>query len=58
MLGQLKRPSYGFEDVIKNHFRIHKNKIIAKLEDWQKISTSRSTFDVNFNELKGLMENL
>jgi ubiquitin-protein ligase len=58
MLGQLKRPSYGFEDVIKNHFRIHKNKIIAKLEDWQKISTSKATFDLYFNELKGLMDKL
>lgn len=34
MLDQLTNPSKGFEDVIQNHFRIKKDKILANVTKW------------------------
>ena len=58
MLDQLRNPSYGFEDVIKNHFRIHKDKIYKKLDEWEKIAITKSGFNVYYNDLKTIINKL
>ena len=52
MLEQLRNPTFGFEDVIKNHFRIHKDKIFKKLNEWEKIATNKASFQLIFNQMK------
>lgn len=34
MIDQIKNPSTGFEEVIENHFRIKKTKIMANTSRW------------------------
>jgi ubiquitin-protein ligase len=58
MLNQLKSPSFGFEDVINNHFRMHKDKIYKKLDDWEKIAIDKIKFNKVYNDLKCLMNKL
>jgi len=58
MLNQLKSPSFGFEDVIKNHFRMKKDKIYQKLDDWEKIANDKSKFNKVYNDLKILINKL
>jgi len=58
MLNQLKSPSFGFEDVINNHFRMHKDKIYKKLDDWEKLSIDKIKFNKVYNDLKSLMNKL
>ncbi len=52
MLEQLRNPTYGFEDVIKNHFRMKKNDIIKKLDEWEKISINKIAFNNIYSQLK------
>jgi hypothetical protein len=58
MLNQLKSPSFGFEDVINNHFRMLKDKIFKKLDDWEKIAIDKSKFNKVYNDLKILINKL
>jgi len=58
MVEQLKSPSYGFADVIKNHFRLKKNDIYKKLDEWEKISSNKVSFKKYYDELKGLVDKL
>jgi ubiquitin-protein ligase len=58
MVEQLKNPSYGFAEVIKNHFRLKKNDIYKKLDEWEKISSSKVSFKKYYDELKGLVDKL
>jgi len=58
MLDQLKCPSFGFEEVIKNHFRLKKNDIYQKLDEWQKIAKNKTQFETCYKELKTLIEKL
>ncbi|ELU17166.1 hypothetical protein CAPTEDRAFT_195632 [Capitella teleta] len=41
MIGQLQNPSHGFEDVIKAHFYLKKERILQEVEDW--VQTSKSS---------------
>ena len=34
MLGQLKEPTPGFEDVIRNHFFMQRNYVAKMLDKW------------------------
>jgi len=58
MLEQLKNPSFGFGEVIKNHFRLKKNDIYKKLDDWEKISSNKTNFKKYYDELKGIVDKL
>jgi ubiquitin-protein ligase len=58
MLQQLKSPSFGFEDVIKNHFRLKKNDIYKKLDEWEKISSNKTAFTKLYDEFKGIVDKL
>lgn len=58
MVEQLKNPSYGFGEVIKNHFRLKKNDIYKKLDAWEKISSNKVSFKKYYDELKGLVDKL
>jgi len=58
MVEQLKSPSYGFAEVIKNHFRLKKNDIYKKLDEWEKISSNKVSFKKYYDELKGLVDKL
>jgi ubiquitin-protein ligase len=57
MIDQLKYPSYGFEEVIKNHFKLKQNDIFKKLDEWKKISKTPA-FDAYYKELKELISKL
>lgn len=39
MIGQMRNPSPGFEDVIQKHFYIQKNRLIRQAETWLSEST-------------------
>ena len=58
MVDQLKNPSFGFADVIKNHFRLKKNDIYKKLDEWEKMSSNKVSFKKYYDELKGLVDKL
>lgn len=58
MLEQLRNPPYGFEDIIKNHFRIFKDRIFKKLDEWEQIAQAKDTFSKVYNELKIEMNKL
>jgi hypothetical protein len=58
MVNQLKNPSFGFEEVIKNHFKLMKDKIYSKLDNWKEIATNKVAFDYQYDELKKLIEKL
>lgn len=40
MVGQLQNPSLGFEDVIRSHFYLKKERILQEVEDWNRMSKS------------------
>jgi ubiquitin-protein ligase len=58
MINQLKNPSFGFEEVIKNHFKMMQDKIYKKLDEWKEIATNKIVFDQQYQELKKLISNL
>lgn len=58
MVEQLKNPSYGFGEVIKNHFRLKKNDIYKKLDAWYEMSSNKVSFKKYYDELKGLVDKL
>ena len=58
MVDQLKNPSFGFADVIKNHFRLKKNDIYKKLDSWYDVSTSKVSFKKYYDELKEIVDKL
>ena len=58
MVEQLRNPSFGFEDIIKNHFKLKQKEIFKKLDDWKTISTNNPNFDLQYNLLKGLVAKL
>jgi ubiquitin-protein ligase len=58
MVQQLQYPSHGFEDVIKNHFKLKQNDIYKKLDEWKMNSSNSSTFDIQINLLKSLINKL
>jgi len=58
MINQLKKPSFGFEDVIKTHFKLMKDKIYKKLDDWQESAGKKDVFEQHYNELKKLISDL
>ena len=39
ILDQLRIPSKGFEEVIQNHFRIQKPRVLRQLDKWLKESS-------------------
>jgi len=43
MLEQLKRPSPGFEEVIKNHFKIKRAEILKQCHEWVKEGSTSKT---------------
>ena len=56
----LKNPPIGFEDVIRNHFKLKKSHIMNVANEWLKNSTSNtsSSFSTKYNELCNLLLNL
>jgi len=58
MVNQLKNPSFGFEEVIRNHFKLMKDKIYKKLDNWKEIATNKVAFDYQYDEFKKLIEKL
>lgn len=58
MVEQLRNPSFGFEDIIKNHFKLKQKEIFEKLDEWKKISTNNANFELQYNLLKGLVAKL
>jgi ubiquitin-protein ligase len=47
MIEQIKNPILGFEDVIKNHFKLKKNQIINQVDNWL----------INYNKTNGIAKN-
>jgi ubiquitin-protein ligase len=58
MIGQLINPAFGFEEVIRNHFKLLQNDIYKKLDEWAEIATSKELFKINYNKLKELISKL
>jgi ubiquitin-protein ligase len=58
MIGQLINPPFGFEEVIRNHFKLLQNDIYKKLDEWYEISNTKETFKQNYNKLKELISKL
>jgi ubiquitin-protein ligase len=58
MIGQLINPSFGFEEVIRNHFKLLQNDIYKKLDEWAQISTTKDVFMMNYKKLKELISKL
>ena len=58
MINQIKYPSFGFEEVIKNHFKLMQDKIFKKLEAWKEIAVNKVAFESQYQELKKLISNL
>jgi len=58
MINQLQNPSFGFEEVIKTHFKLMKDKIYQKLDSWSELSDNKILFNQKYDELKTLINNL
>jgi len=58
MVDQLRNPPFGFEDVVRNHFKLQKDNIYKKLDAWCEISTNKGLFMTYYNELKNLVSKL
>jgi ubiquitin-protein ligase len=58
MVNQLKSPSFGFETVIKTHFKLMQDKIYKKLDEWKEIAVNKVAFEQQYTELKKLISNL
>lgn len=58
MVDQLRNPPFGFEDVVRNHFKLQKDNIYKKLDAWCEISTNKGLFVTYYNELKTLISKL
>jgi len=58
MVDQLRNPPFGFEDVVRNHFKLQKDNIYKKLDAWCEISTNKGLFMTYYNELKTLVSKL
>jgi len=43
ILEQLRKPSPGFDEAIKTHFKLKKDDIIKQCDDWVKYSDENST---------------
>jgi ubiquitin-protein ligase len=55
MIDQINNPPYGYEDVIKNHFKLKKNDIINTIDKWNIEKDSEINKDMN-NEILKLKE--
>jgi baculoviral IAP repeat-containing protein 6 len=57
MIGQLQNPSQGFEDVIKAHFYLKKERILQEVEQWSKVGKS-SKLDRAIQNLRSELQKL
>ncbi|XP_067001240.2 uncharacterized protein [Anabrus simplex] len=57
MIGQLRRPSVGFEDVIRTHFRIKKNHILKEILSYLATHDSKELHNA-FKSLKAELDKL
>lgn len=57
MIGQLQSPSQGFEDVVKAHFYLKKDRILQEVEQWSK-SCKSSKLDRTIQNLKSELQKL
>jgi baculoviral IAP repeat-containing protein 6 len=57
MVDMIKNPPKGFEDIIRNHFRMKKSHIMNTVHEWLKNSTAStsSSFSNKYNELCNLL---
>ena len=59
MIDMINNPPNGYEEIVKNHFKMKKEEIINKTLIWQQNATTYKTFiEKNRNELIKLLENL
>jgi hypothetical protein len=60
MIDMLKNPPKGFEDVIRNHFKLKKAHVMNVVHEWLKksASTTESSFSSKYTELCNLLCNL
>jgi len=54
MIGQMRNPSSGFEDVIRTHFRLQKDRVLNQCIQWLNESSieNRSKFERSIEDLK------
>jgi len=54
ILGQLRNPSQGFEEIIKTHFRIQKDRLLNQCEEWRRESSDENSakFERSIEDLK------
>eukprot|EP01129_Flabellula_baltica_P006443 TRINITY_DN240_c0_g4_i1.p1 TRINITY_DN240_c0_g4~~TRINITY_DN240_c0_g4_i1.p1 ORF type:complete len:867 (+),score=232.37 TRINITY_DN240_c0_g4_i1:20-2620(+) len=45
MLDQLKHPKYGYEDIIRTHFKLQKKKLIKQVKQWKEESKGTSRYN-------------
>lgn len=60
MIDQIKNPPHGYEEVVKNHFKLKKNDIINVVDKWNSESdvTNKSKMNNEVTNLKKLLNNL
>lgn len=60
MIGQLRNPSPGFEDAIRKHFKLLKNRVLAQVQQWVKESSQvyRSKMERALEDLQQELEKL
>jgi len=54
ILGQIKNPSPGFEEIIRTHFKIQKDRLLKQCEEWRKESSEENLpkFERSIEDLK------
>eukprot|EP01114_Cavostelium_apophysatum_P010870 TRINITY_DN2500_c0_g2_i1.p1 TRINITY_DN2500_c0_g2~~TRINITY_DN2500_c0_g2_i1.p1 ORF type:complete len:1245 (-),score=372.21 TRINITY_DN2500_c0_g2_i1:122-3856(-) len=54
ILGQLRAPSLGFEDVIKTHFRLQKDRVLTQCKEWLDDASPENApkFERTFEDIK------
>ncbi|KAJ3268472.1 hypothetical protein HDV01_002730 [Terramyces sp. JEL0728] len=55
MIGQLVNPPGNFKEVVQNHFRLKRDRILKQVEVWQEYPESK---DVDLEELKKILNEL
>jgi ubiquitin-protein ligase len=58
MIDMIKNPPYGFQEIIKNHFKLKKDQILIETNEWLKSSHNKAEFNKKYIELQVLLDKL
>jgi ubiquitin-protein ligase len=57
MIDMLKNPPVGFEEIVKNHFKLKKEEIIETINKWKSINSNKNDLELMIENLKKILNN-